>query len=66
MEKKFLDIKGEEGWTGVYIAIFVKKMHFSGRKWQFFEKFILNKNYQWPKIQFLSGLKIFFFCFIQS
>ena len=31
-----------------------KKMHFSSRKWHFFEQFILYKNEQWPKIQFLS------------
>ena len=27
-EKKFLDIKPAEAGTGVYIAFFVKKMHF--------------------------------------
>ena len=32
MEKKFLDIKGEEGWTGVYIVIFVKKNVFRAEK----------------------------------
>ena len=35
-------------------------MHFSGRKWHFFKKFILYKNVQWPKIQFFSRSKFFF------
>ena len=43
-------------------AIFVKKMRFLGRKRHFFKKIILQKNDQWPKIQFFSASKIIFCC----
>ena len=46
--------------AGGQIAIFFKKMHFSGRKRHFFKKFILFKNVQWPKIQFFSVPKKIF------
>ena len=65
-EKKFLDISAGLQGAGGQIAIFVKKMHFSGRKWHFFKKFILYKNVQWPKIQFLSMSKIIFCCLKKS
>ena len=37
-------------------------MHFLVRKGNFFKKFILYKNVQWPKIQFFSMSKIIFCC----
>ena len=65
-QKKFLDITATARSGGGQKAIFVKKMHFSGRKWHFFKKFILYKNVQWPKIQFFSISKIFFCYLIKS
>ena len=65
-QKKFLGIAATTRSIGGQKAIFVKKMHFSGRKWHFFKKFILYKNVQWPKIQFFSASKIIFCCPIQS
>ena len=46
LKKKFLDIGAVLRCAGSQIAIFVKKMHFSGRKRHFFKKFILYKNVQ--------------------
>ena len=43
-KKNFLDIAATARSGGGQKAIFLKKMHFSGRKWHFFEKFILFKN----------------------
>ena len=42
-KKKFLDIDAVPGGPVGQIAIFLKKMHFSGRKRHFFKKFILYK-----------------------
>ena len=46
MEKKFLDVSPGPHGPGDQIAIFVKKIHFLGRKWHFYEEFILYKNEQ--------------------
>merc|ERR1711949_101224 len=52
-EKKFLDIAAPTRCNGGQIAIFVKKMHFSGRKRHFFKKFIL---------QWWNSVLIFYEC----
>ena len=59
-QKKFLDIAATPRSAGGQKAIFVKKMHFSGRKWHFFKKFIFYKNVQWPKIHISVCQKYFF------
>ena len=61
-EKKFLDISTGPRRPVGQIAIFVKKMDFSGRKWHLFQKFFLFKNDQWPIVQFFSVSKIIFCC----
>ena len=65
-QKKFLDTAATPRSAGGQKTIFVKKMHFSGRKWHFFKKFILYKYVQWPKIQFFSMSKIIFCCLKKS
>ena len=60
IKKIFLDPSAVLCCPGGQIANFIKKMHFSGKKCHFFEKFILYKIYQWPKIHFFSGQKYFF------
>ena len=60
-QKKFLDIAATPRSAWGQKAIFVKKMHFSGRKWHFFEKFILFKIHQWPKIHHIHVQENFFF-----
>ena len=61
-KKNFLDIAAATRCNGGQKAIFLKKMHFSGRKWHFFEKFILFKIHQWPKIHHIHiQEKIFFY-----
>ena len=56
-KKKFLDTAATPRSAGGQKTIFVKKMHFSGRKLHFFRKFISAKMFSDPKYNF-SNTKI--------
>ena len=59
-KKKFLDNAAATRCNGGQKAIFLKKMHFSGWKWQFFEVFIFFKIHQWPKLHHIHVMNFFF------